>query len=115
MGTLKVKTGQGTYEAELADSFFSRAKGLSFRSRGKMLFSFPNSTWADIDMMFLSDPLYLYFMNSEKEVIEVQRAEPWSWNPKTWKLYSPDQKYSYLLESFEKLGVEEGDKLEFTI
>ena len=102
-----------SFRAEVADNFLFRAKGLSFRSSGKMLFKFPRGTNASIDMMFLSKPLYLYFMNSEKEVVEIQKAEPWSWNPKTWKLYSPDQKYRYLLESFEKIEIKEGDRLSF--
>lgn len=100
-------------EAEVADNFLSRGKGLSFRSSGKMLFRFSRPTTASIDMMFLSRPLHLYFMNSEKEVIDVQKAEPWSWDPRTWKLYSPGQKYSYLLESFAPLDLEEGDQLVF--
>ncbi|PSG99745.1 MAG: hypothetical protein BRC28_03135 [Nanohaloarchaea archaeon SW_4_43_9] len=81
MDSLKVKAGGKVFEADLADSFLSRAKGLSF--------------------------------SSDKEVIEVQKAEPWSWSPRTWSLYYPGQKYSYLLESFENLGIEEGDRIEF--
>ncbi|MFB6209335.1 MAG: DUF192 domain-containing protein [Candidatus Nanohaloarchaea archaeon] len=103
------------FEAELADSFLSRAKGLSFRSSGKMLFAFPGNTRSSIDMMFLSKPLHLYFMDSEKKVIDVKRAEPWSLDPWSWKLYSPEQSYRYLLESFEELDIEEGDALSFDI
>ncbi|MFT4892312.1 MAG: uncharacterized membrane protein (UPF0127 family) [Candidatus Nanohaloarchaea archaeon] len=114
---MKVEIGveNEEFEAELADNFLSRARGLSFRSDGKMLFEFSRPTKAKIDMMFLSEPLHLYFMDSEKEVIDVQKAEPWRWNPSTWRLYSPDQKYSYLLESFEVLEIERGDRLEFVI
>lgn len=115
MKTVEVKTGGKRFEAELADNFLSRARGLSFRKKGKMLFSFPGATRAKIDMMFLSKTLYLYFMDLDKQVIDVQSAEPWGWNPKTWRLYSPDQKYTYLLESFEKLEIREGDRPEFEI
>lgn len=115
MKELKIQAGKDSFKADLADNFLSRAKGLSFRSEGKMLFVFSKPSQAKIDMMFLSKPLYLYFMDSEKEVIEVQEAEPWSWNPSTWRLYAPDQKYSYLLESFEQIGIEEGDRLQFEI
>ncbi|PSG98522.1 MAG: hypothetical protein BRC29_00155 [Nanohaloarchaea archaeon SW_7_43_1] len=113
METVRVEAGGKVFEADLADSFLSRVKGLSFSSEGKILFSFSGSTRSRIDMMFLSKPLNLYFMNSDKKVIEVQRAKPWSWNPRTWSLYYPGQKYSYLLESFENLGIEEGDQIEF--
>jgi uncharacterized membrane protein (UPF0127 family) len=101
-----------TFEAELADSILKRARGLSFRSSGKMLFRFDRDTLASIDMMFLSEPLYLYFMDSSGEILEVQRAEPWGYHPRTWNLYSPEEPYRYLLESFEKLELEEGDQLE---
>lgn len=80
-----------------------------------MLFAFDSPTRANIDMMFLSKPLYLYFMNSKKEVIDIQKAEPWGWNPQTWRLYSPGRPYTYLLESFEPLDIEEGDELEFDL
>lgn len=101
--------------ADLADNLFSQVKGLSFGSEGKMLFAFDPPTRANIDMMFLSKPLYLYFMSSEKEVIDIQRAEPWGWNPQTWSLYSPNRTYSYLLESFDDLELEEGDEVEFDL
>jgi uncharacterized membrane protein (UPF0127 family) len=100
-------------EVEVAENILSRAKGLSLRKKGKMLFKFPRPTRAKIDMMLLSDPLYLYFMDSEKEIIGVQRAEPWSWDPRTWNFYSPERPYRYLLESFKDLGLKEGDKIDF--
>lgn len=115
MEDIEIKLGDRSIKVELSDGFVSRAKGLSFRSSGKMLFSFPGPTDAKIDMVFLSRPLYLYFMNSQKEIIYVKKAEPWGWNPVTWKLYSPGEKYSYLLESFEDLGIEQGERLEFEI
>ncbi|MBY6293944.1 hypothetical protein GLU60_00985 [Nanohaloarchaea archaeon H01] len=110
---IQISTDDLEFEAELADNLISRMKGLSFRSSGKMLFVFPRETRAKIDMMFLSKPLYLYFLNSKKEVIEVQRAELWTYDPRTWKFYSPDQRYRYLLESFENLKIKEGEDLNF--
>lgn len=113
METIKIQSGQKKFQADLADNFLRRIKGLSFRESGKMLFVFPWNTSASIDMIFLSKPLYLYFMNEEKQIIEIQKAEPWSWNPKSWRLYSPRDSYRYLLESFDPLDLEEGDKLVF--
>ncbi len=100
------------HAVEVAENLLQRAWGLSLRKEGKMLFKFSNPTRTKVDMMLLSRPLYLYFLNQEKEVIEVQKAEPWGWNPKTWKLYRPEQSYSYLLESFEELNLKEGDSIE---
>lgn len=113
MNTETISINNGDIEVEVADSMISRVRGLSLRKKGKMLFKFPRPTRAKIDMMLLSKPLYLYFMDSEKEIIEVQRADPWSFDPRTWKLYSPERPYRYLLESFEKLDIDEGQKLEF--
>ncbi|MDY6776871.1 MAG: DUF192 domain-containing protein, partial [Candidatus Nanohaloarchaea archaeon] len=109
---IEVELPDGKIEAELADSFFERTVGLSGRSGGKMLFVFPRETRTRVDMMLLSEPLHLYFLDSDRNVIGVQRAEPWSWDPRTWRLYSPSEPYRYLLESFEELDVEEGDSME---
>lgn len=100
-------------DVELADSFLKRAWGLSRRKEGKMLFKFPRETQAKIDMALLSKPLYLYFFNPDKELIYHEKASPWTWNPKTWSMYSPPGKYRYLLESFEELELKEGDKINF--
>ena len=99
-------------EAEVADTVLKRALGLSFRNEGKMLFKFPKEVSAPIDMILMRDSLYLYFMNSEKEVIHVEKAEPWYRLPKKF-LHRPDERYGYLLESFEELDIEVGDRLSF--
>ena len=115
MKSVEIDTGKRKIKAEVADNVLSQALGLSFRKDGKMLFAFSRNSRAFIDMMLLSKPLYLYFMNSEKEVIEVQEAKPWGFDPRSWKLYRPDSSYRYLLESFEKLDIKEGERLEFEI
>lgn len=113
METVEIEIGSGVVEAELADSFFRQFWGLSLRNEGKMLFDFKGETRALIDMALLSDSLYLYFIDSDKEVLEVQKAEPWGFDPRSWKLYRPNEPYSYLLESFDKLEIDQGDRLEF--
>lgn len=113
METVKVRLGSSELEVELADSFLKQFWGLSLRSEGKMLFDFGGEAGAMIDMALLSEPLYLYFIDSDNRVFEVQRAEPWSFDPRSWNLYRPERPYRYLLESFEELDVEEGESLEF--
>lgn len=112
---VKIELKNRTFEAELADNFLSRAKGMSFRTEGKMLFVFPRESRPAIDMMFLSVPLRLVFLDSDKKVVDIQHAEPWNWDPRTWKLYRPQKRSKYLLESTELLDVEEGDELVFEI
>lgn len=106
-----ITTAKREFTVEVADTFLKRSWGLSFRTEGKMLFKFSSDTKANIDMMLLSEPLWLYFLNAEKEVIDIQKAEPWSIDPRTWRLYSPERPYRYLIESFEELNVEEGEKI----
>lgn len=109
---MKIKLPDRKVEAEVADTVLKRAIGLSFRTEGKMLFKFPGETRAPIDMMLMRKPLFLYFTNSEKEIIHVEQAEPWCNLPRKL-LHRPGEEYRYLLESFEDLGLEEGDRLEF--
>ncbi|MBC5793445.1 MAG: DUF192 domain-containing protein [Nanohaloarchaea archaeon] len=115
MRKTEVKSDREKFDVEVAESFISKSWGLSLRSSGRMLFVFNRNTGAKVDMMLLSKPLHLYFLDSEKKVIEKQKAEPWKFDPRTWKLYSPENKYRYLLESFERLEIGEGDKLEFEV
>lgn len=115
MRKIEIEASGEAFEAEVVETVFQRMKGLSFRGEGKMLFVFSRDTRARIDMMFLSKPLYLYFLNAEKEVVEIRKAEPWTKNPLSWKLYSPSGSYRYLLESFEPLEVEEGEKFKFDL
>lgn len=109
---IEIKSENEEGDAEVADNILKRALGLSFRTKGKMLFKFPRDTSAAIDMMLMRDSLFLYFMNSEKEVIHTEKAEPWYKLPGKF-LHRPDQKYRYLLESFEELDIEEGEQVSF--
>jgi uncharacterized membrane protein (UPF0127 family) len=109
---MKIKFNGKEVEAEVAKSVLKRSWGLSLRKKGKMLFKFSRDTGAAIDMMLMRRKLYLYFMNSEREVIHVEKAEPWYRLPEKF-FHRPEEKYRYLLESFEKLDIQEGDVLDF--
>lgn len=102
-------------EAELADSLLKKSWGLSRRKEGKMLFLFIKPGRPAIDMMLVSEPLNLYFLDSDKKIVDVCSAEPWTLDPRSWRLYRPKQDSKYLLESFEDLGLEEGDTVEFSL
>lgn len=115
MATVQLTHRGNSYEAELSDNLLSRAKGMSFRTEGRMLFVFPRESRPAIDMMLVSVPLQLVFLNSAKEVVDIQRADPWTFDPRTWRLYRPSQKVKYLLESTDFLDVEKGERLEFEI
>lgn len=109
---MEVDIGNRRIEVEKAESVLKRSLGLSLRTSGKMLFVFQRGTRLPIDMMLMRRPLYIYFLNSEKEVMYAERAEPWYTLPKKL-LHRPEEKYRYVLESFENLGLEEGDGVSF--
>jgi uncharacterized membrane protein (UPF0127 family) len=112
---ISIETSGENFEAELADSLLKKSWGLSMRRKGKMLFVFSRPGRPPIDMMLVQKPLHLYFLDSEKKVVDVKHAEPWTLDPRTWKIYRPQEDSSYLLESFEDLGLEEGDELNFDL
>lgn len=112
---VRIKFQENVFEAKIADTFLSKFIGFRFCSEGKMLFPFSRDKRALIDMMLVPEPLYLYFIGSDKQVIEIQKAEPWRLDPRTWRFYRSEKPYRYLLESFEKLDLDEGDQLEFEV
>lgn len=115
MREVSIDCTERSFDAEVADSLLKKSWGLSMRSSGKMLFVFGYESRPPIDMMLVQEPLNLYFLDSERKVQEKIEAEPWTLDPRTWKVYRPEKGASYLLESFEDLGLEEGDQLDFKI
>jgi uncharacterized membrane protein (UPF0127 family) len=115
MREVSIDAPERSFEAEVADSLLKKSWGLSMRKSGKMLFVFGLESRPPIDMMLVQEPLNLYFLDSEKKVQESIEAEPWTLDPRTWKVYRPEEEASYLLESFEELGLEEGDQLDFEL
>lgn len=115
MNTVEIRLHGKKIEAELADTLLKRSWGLSRRSQGKMFFVFLRSGRPGIDMMLVPEPLHLYFLDEEKEVVDVQYAEPWTLDPRTWRIYRPEKDSRYLLESFEELDLEKGDSVDFSL
>lgn len=109
----KIKLGSHELLVEIARSPLEKMKGMSFRKEGKMLFVFNGEVRDGLHMATLSIPLQMIFFNSDKEIIEVKRAEPWSTNPKTWNTYRPEDPYGYVLESSEFLDLSIGEEFKF--
>jgi len=107
--------GSRKITAEIADTLLKKSWGLSRRSEGKMLFVFIKPGRPAIDMMLVLESLNLYFLDSDKQVVDTYLAEPWTLNPRTWRLYRPNKDSKYLLESFEDLDLEEGDSVDFSL
>ena len=113
--SIEIEASKEKFKAELADNILKKSWGLSMRNKGKMFFVFSRPGRPPIDMMLVQRPLYLYFLDSGKEVVDVQFAEPWTFDPRTWRIYRPEVDAKYLLESFEELDLKEGDKVSFDL
>jgi uncharacterized membrane protein (UPF0127 family) len=115
MDEIEIRTDKHSLKADLAENVLHHCRGMRFRTEGKMLFKFPRENQAAIDMLAVPKPLELYFIDSDGRVVESQTARPVTPNPFTWKLYRPDATYQYLLESFEPLDIQEGEKVDFEL
>jgi uncharacterized membrane protein (UPF0127 family) len=84
-----------------------KAIGLMFMKKNDKIFIFEkNNESKDIIHSFFCEPLYLYFLNKNKEVIEVKKIKP-------FRIYFPKNKFKYLIESFKDLKLKKGDKIIF--
>ncbi|MEO2154854.1 MAG: hypothetical protein ABGW69_03530 [Nanoarchaeota archaeon] len=84
-----------------------KAIGLMFMKKNDKIFIFEkNNESKDIIHSFFCETLYLYFLNKNKEIIEVKRIKP-------FRIYFPKNKFQYLIESFKDLKLKEGDKIIF--
>lgn len=111
----EIELGNNRFEVDLADRTIDHFIGMRGQKEGKMLFDFGKERNYRIDMFLVRTNLYLYFINSDKEVVEKKQAFPWTWDPRTWRFYNSEQDYRYLLESSSDLDLEKGEKLEFQL
>jgi uncharacterized membrane protein (UPF0127 family) len=111
----EIEIGGQKFEVDLADRVIDHFIGMRGCKQGKMLFDFGKSRNYRIDMFLVQTELYLYFIDSEKKVIEKKKALPWTWDPRTWRFYRSKQEYRYLLESSTDLDLEKGEKVEFQL
>ncbi|MFH1448284.1 MAG: DUF192 domain-containing protein [Candidatus Micrarchaeota archaeon] len=100
----------------IADSFFSRLRGLMFRLRfpRPLLFVFPNTSPKRnaIHSFFVFFPFDAVYLDGEKMVVDIyERVRPFT------HYIEPKCPVKYLLEleggSVKKLGIEVEDRLEF--
>lgn len=91
--------------AQTADTFLQKLKGLRFADSGQMFFRFGSPTRTTVDTIFVRDVQYLYFFDADRTLVEQAELSP-------NRFYRPNHSYRYLLETFEDLGVETGERLE---
>lgn len=110
--TKKTKIGYAT----IADSFFSRFRGLMLKGsidRGLIL-KLPKGRKrrsSGIHMFFMRIPLDVIFLDEEKKVVDQVQLKP-------WQVYTPKKPVRYILELKKGLitssGTKIGDKIDFT-
>lgn len=101
-------------DVEIADSFWTRLRGLMFRRNfevgGAILFEIPSPKKFSIHTFFVFFPIDLIYLSDGFEVLELKSRIP------SWRFYSPDIRAKYLVELpggvIEDFGVSVGDVLE---
>jgi uncharacterized protein len=103
-------------QADIADSFFSRFKGLMLKKKIEkgLILKLPSQRsrrGAGIHMFFMRMPLDLIFVDSEKKVVDVATLDP-------WQTYTPIAPARYIIElekgKLNDSHTEIGDELDFT-
>ncbi|MEA1992783.1 MAG: DUF192 domain-containing protein [Euryarchaeota archaeon] len=101
---------------EMADSFFAKMKGLMLKEKGRVLLKFHREGKYQIWMALMRFSIDIIGIGKERRVVDIMKAVPLSFNPKTWKLYTPE-KCRYILEIedglAQKKGWSVGDSLSF--
>ncbi|UCG95801.1 MAG: DUF192 domain-containing protein [archaeon] len=79
---------------EIADTVFSRARGLMFRKEPvDMLFVFPGDVRFSIWTPFMFFQIDLFFLDRDFRVVESRKKLA------PWRFYRPKKKYRHLFES----------------
>ena len=117
--TKKVTIGRTTIEAEVADTWPKKIKGLMFRDsldeKTGMLFLFDNDDYHGIWMMNMSFPIDIIWIDSEHKIVDIAKdAQPCRISCTT---YTPKEKARYVLEVntgfTDKYSIKIGDNVKF--
>jgi hypothetical protein len=101
MKQVKIATPEREIDTRLAENAFEKAWGLRRSKEGDMLFRTDRKV--TLDSFLVRDSLNLYFLGGGR-VLETGVLEPSS-------IYRPDTGSEWLLESFESLDLEQGDRV----
>jgi len=121
MRTVEVRLGKLSINAEIADNFLKKAKGLMFRKNlpqnSGMLFIFNKEGHHPFWMMFTRIPLDIIWLDSDGKIVHIERnVKP---SLVSFRNYGPKQKSKYVVETngniTEMYGIKVGDKVELSI
>lgn len=113
-----ITSGTAIEYVPLEGDFISKAIGLMFRRKGKIMMKFSFESRQGIWMMFMRFPIDIAFIDSDKCIVDIKHdVKPISMNPKSWKIYTPCRKCKYVLEveagHLNEKKFKVGDTLEF--
>lgn len=119
MDRIDVRIGSATITVEVADSMFSKSKGLMFRrSLGKgegMLFIFDEETRHPFWMFGMRFPIDMIWLDNKKRVVDVTEDAKPCWL--LCKVHRPATKARYVIEVnsgfARKNKIKKGDKVSF--
>jgi uncharacterized protein len=110
---MNVKTINIPFRISMADSFFTRFKGLMFRKeaiQNEGLWIVPCNV---VHMFFMKFPIDIVLLNEQTEVVKVYESL------KPWKMTKPVKAAYSTLElpagSIEKLGISIGNKIQCSV
>jgi len=107
---------------EIAQSFFSKSKGLMLRKRlphnSALLMIFDKPGKHGIWMPLMRFSIDIVFLDSRKRVVGIhERVRPLSFRKKTWKVYYPEKPARYVIElpagTVRRKGMRLGEVLVF--
>jgi uncharacterized membrane protein (UPF0127 family) len=108
---MKIKLKNSVMEADVADGFFKKMIGLSFSKKRNMLFTMDFEYRWQFWMFGVRYGLKMIFLDKDKRIVDVLKAEPLSLDLKTWKVYTPRKPSKYILETPYDIKANVGDKL----
>ena len=94
-------------KGKVCKSIWSQTRGLMFSRKKTLIFEFDKEINVNLHMFFVFFPINVYFLNKNKEVIEIKE------NFKPFAIYKPKNKFKYIVESPKKLNVKIKDKIEW--
>ncbi len=112
----QIKAPKGSLSVRVADTTFSRAMGLMFRSEESLLLDFGRDSRQGIWMLFMRFPIDIVFISARGRVVHVvEDAPPVSLNPSTWRIYYPPRPVRFVLEvpagTAGRLGLSPGERV----
>ena len=106
----------------MADSFFSKSKGLMLRKslprNSALLMIFEKPGKHGIWMPLMRFPIDVVFLDSRKRVIGLhERIRPLSFHKSTWRVYYPEKPAKYVIElpagQIKRKRIQPGQRLIF--